>query len=339
MIKADAYGHGLIPIAEFALKELDIKEFGVATLFEAVTLRRFFKHLKFKIYVFSELLLDSSQISDYLDYRLIPVISNKNNLKEMYKKEFLHLPLCLKFDTGMNRLGIPYQDADKIGAELKRNGRKSIFHLLSHFSSSYLPNSKQTALQVKRFSTIKSQLAACGIKIERTSLANSGAIEQGISLEESHIRPGILLYGPSGLSVNEGGKRQWKGSIISKLQTSILQVFNVKKGTLVGYGATPCPKNGKMALIPLGYGDGFSNHFSGVKLKLAGHMAQIIGRISMDLAHVLFEQSAKEIKKGMPLNIWDENPESFFSLCSQAQVIPYEICCLLTNRIPRFYEH
>ena len=89
MVKADAYGHGLIPISEFALKELNIKEFGVATLFEAVALRRFFPHLKFEIYVFSELLLDDGrQISNYLDYRLIPVISSKDDLKQMFKKRF-----------------------------------------------------------------------------------------------------------------------------------------------------------------------------------------------------------------------------------------------------------
>ena len=336
MIKANAYGHGLIPIAKFVLKELGIKELGVATLFEAVTLRRFFPDLKFDIYVFSELLLDGPQAADYLDYRLIPVISNKDDLKQMFKTTFLHLPLCLKFDTGMNRLGIPYQEAPKIGEELKKRGRKNIFHLLSHFSSSYLPDSTQTIKQVARFSTIKSQLATSGIKIERTSLANSGAIEQGISLEESHIRPGTLLYGPRCLPMDKG---QWKGRIISKLQTSILQVFPVKKGALLGYGATPCPKDGIIALIPLGYGDGFSTCFSGVKLKLAGYQAEIIGRISMDLTHVLFEKSAKKIKKGVSIDIWDDNPETFLSLCTQAQRIPYEICCLLTNRILRSYEH
>lgn len=344
MAKADAYGHGLVPIVSFSIKELGLREFGVATLGEAEILRRELPKLKFDIYVFSELELQGgghnssrSRSQSYLDYRLIPVISSEEDLDLILtKRDFRYLPLCLKFNTGMNRLGLSSDALPKIITKLKGAKRTHIFHLLSHFSTS--SSLKVTAEQRERFIHLKSQLKAHGIQVERTSLANSGAIEQGIALEESHVRPGLMLYGPSalGLASDPG---LWRGRLISRLETYILEVFPVKKGTPIGYGATPCPSEGHIALIPLGYGDGFSTHFQGVALKWYGLEGHVFGRVNMDMAQIFFPGPLPfGLKRNTSALIWSDDPIEFLSLCDQAKIIPYEVFCQLKNRMPRIYE-
>ena len=103
MVKADGYGHGMIPVARFACVELGIKEFGCATIQEAMNLREELNDLEFDIYVFSDIQIELHENVDiYLKKRIIPVISNVSELEYLLTNpEFRNFPLCLKFNTGM----------------------------------------------------------------------------------------------------------------------------------------------------------------------------------------------------------------------------------------------
>jgi alanine racemase len=116
MVKADGYGHGMLAITRYAVTELGITEFGCATLFEAITLREELKDLEFDIFVFSDThITDLEAVQVYLEKRIIPVIADLNSLEFFTKhSDFKNIPLVLKINTGLNRLGFSMDEVDKI---------------------------------------------------------------------------------------------------------------------------------------------------------------------------------------------------------------------------------
>lgn len=345
MVKADGYGHGMIPMARYAITELNIREFGCATIGEALKLREELNELEFDIYVFSDIQLELLENADiYLKRRIIPVISNVSELDYiLHTPEFKHFPICLKFNTGMNRLGLSPNDAPLIVSKLKQHGRTSVHHLLSHYANAGadMQKHKINLEQRQKFTEIKKFFVDNGIKLERTSQGNSGSIEQEIGLPETtqdtHVRPGLMMYGPS--SLNEGVSGHFKGKLISKLETYILRTFEVKKGDVVGYNSTPCPSDGLIAILAIGYGDGFFNRYSGAHLYHKGFEGYIIGRVSMDMTHVFFPIEAKDqIRAHEIFTIWGQEEGDLDRFCQELKIIPYEVFCAILPRVPRVYR-
>jgi alanine racemase len=343
MVKANAYGHGMVPIVQFSNQRLKIKEFGVATIEEGIYLRDSLNRLKFDIYVFSDIQLDLEvNFNLYRNRRITPVISRLEDLNIfLQSSDFKHLPLVLKFNTGMNRLGLMKSDLMECISLLKKYKRMNITHLMSHLASSFLPidEIKKTNAQLRCFNEIKRSFRDNGITIEKTSIANSGAIEQKFGLEESHIRPGLILYGPSSLVEPFRSRSTWKGQNISKLETTIISVFSVKKGDPLGYGAIPSPDDGVIGIISIGYGDGFLSLYQGAEFHYKGYLARVVGRVSMDMAYILFPASAiKKLDVGETFQIWGHNSLELLDLSDRLKRIPYELFCQLSPRIPRVYN-
>lgn len=341
MIKANAYGHGLNQIARYAWKDLGVKNFGVASLGEAVELRKSLPSMRARIMVFSDTGLRWPETrSLYLDYNIEPVVSSFEDLEFFLEdEEFSHVPLNLKVDTGMHRLGFETQDAEKICKALKRRRRFKINHLMTHFSSSFirLKNGDRTFRQYDAFLAFKKDLRSQGVEIEESSCANSGALEQGISLEESHIRPGLMLYGPASVA-DKDGKTLWRGKNISSLKTNVIKVFPVKKGTPIGYGAHVCHQDGVIVYAPVGYGDGILTSYSKASFMVEGFETRVLGRVNMDLTALWFgEEAAGKFKAGQSLRLWDHDADSVRKLAHSAKTIPYQIFTAVSSRIPRSY--
>ena len=343
MAKSDAYGHGMIPMVRFAVLELGIKAFGLATIAEARVLREALPDLQFEAYVFSDTQYDLPELSQvYIGQRIIPVIADQAGLKFILADPNLrHLPLCLKVNTGMNRLGFNADELDEVIKVLQQAGRTSIYHLLSHFASSSSPALKaKTLQQYEVFQAMKKTLQAAGIAVERTSIANSGAIEQGIALAESHIRPGLILYGPTSFAADERSLTTWQGKNVSRLETNVIRSYVAPPGLEVGYGQTPVPTEGTIILVALGYGDGMGRRWEGVTLpqKILGHTGKVFGRVNMDVAQIFIPQATSlAIRPGMPITLWGHDPQDILSISDQLATIPYELTCQLTPRVPRIY--
>ena len=340
MVKANGYGHGLVEISRYALKK-GVSEFGCATLAEAIMLREQLKNEKFEVYVFSDFNLNIKQQGEqFLEKRIIPVITSDHDLAIILEdKKFQHFPLCLKFNTGMNRLGLSWQDAEEIADKILSHGRIKIFHLMTHLAcaSSSLTKHPLNISQRKNFELVKKIFRVKGLNVQASSLANSGTIEQGFGLEESHIRPGLMLYGPSSLNDDIVEQSLWKGQIISSLETEIIKVRTIKKGEPIGYGGTIVPHDGPLAIVALGYGDGLSTNYDGAEMFYGDYKGVICGRVNMDMAHILFPPDAK-IVENSTIQIWNENPSRFSRLCKQTKMIPYELFCQITSRVPRIYR-
>ncbi|MEK6624675.1 MAG: alanine racemase, partial [Bdellovibrionota bacterium] len=296
MVKANGYGHGMVPITRFTLEECGVENYGVATLFEGLALRKAIPERSFDIYVFSENHLSSHYAEQYAHNALIPVISSSEELDLfLSEKIFSRVPLALKFNTGMNRLGLSMDELDLIMAKLKSKGRRDIFHLMTHFGRSFelsTEHNQVTLEQMKSFEGIQQCLLQAGFSIRFTSTSNSGAIEQGIGLGLSHIRPGLMLYGPSALSATS-----WKGQSISSLKVKVLRRMSVKKNTPIGYGGTLTPEDGTICVLAIGYGDGLSTKLQNTILHHLPGRPTFFGRINMDMSQLFYAGSGSGIPK------------------------------------------
>jgi alanine racemase len=199
---------------------------------------------------------------------------------------------------------------------------------------------ERNLFQKENFNKVKKILLENGIKILHSSEANSGSIEQKNGLDNNtHIRPGIMMYGPSSLNSDVKNIGGFSGKTVSTLETHILKVFEVKKGIPVGYNSTLAPDDGIVAILAIGYGDGFFNRYSGAHLMHNGHVGKIIGRVSMDMTHVFFSSSAKnDITSLDKFVIWGQENGDLVRFKNEVNIIPYELFCALLPRIPRIYK-
>ena len=337
MVKANAYGHGLGEITHFSHHELNIKRFGCASLGEAIYLRQNFPQTLCDLWVFSDGgdLSDSEIKEAFLELNIIPVIHHLKDLKVFLNdRDFKFMPLVLKFDTGMHRIGLALEDQEEVIQLIKQSGRKQVDHLMTHFASSYIKHKAgdKTQRQLDSFHKVKAEMENAGLSIIETSCANSGAIEQGIGLEESFVRPGLMLYGPKSFP-----ESSWQGKCLSTLRSSVLRVLPVTKGMPIGYGGHVVAEDGFMAYLPLGYGDGILTTYSGVKINCLGEQAQFIGRINMDMCGLFFKKLPPGLEKDEKLVLWGEEGSDISHIAAQMKTIPYQLFTAISQRVPRRY--
>jgi alanine racemase len=340
MVKADAYGHGMIPIVRYSQTECEINQFGVATLDEAINIRHELPDLDNELYVFSNLNLEENS-SLYAEMNIIPVLSSISMLDLFLKNNYLKgVPLVIKLNTGMNRLGIGQSEVELMIDKIKSNGRNKIYHLMTHLSSSSekMDANNKSHKQKEIFDQIIKKISSNEIIIERTSISNSGAIEQSFGLDYSHVRPGLMLYGPSALTKDARQNSFWKGSSISSLETNILSIFSVKQGDEIGYSAEIINGNGEVVILSIGYGDGISTKLKGAKLTINNLTAEIIGRVNMDMLQLFFESGTLPFHVNDKIKLWSSDTSEILSISDKAEIIPYELYCSLTNRVIREYN-
>ncbi|MGB0453163.1 MAG: alanine racemase [Bacteriovoracaceae bacterium] len=346
MVKANAYGNGAVALTDYMHRKLEIKEFGVATLKEALSLRHnLSQDNDFDLYVFSELGFSRDDASEiYSNNRLIPVLSNKEDLKQFLDdSQFQNTPLVLKFNTGMNRLGLCVDDDDlnDICHLIKKSGRKKIDHYMSHFANASLSlkDNSHNQRQISHYKKGMKFIRNNGIEIEASSLSSSGAIVQSPDFyEETHIRPGLILYGPNPLAPNLRKKFSWKGKIISSLKGRVLNKFFAPKGMPIGYGSLPVNHEAEFCTISLGYADGVSRKFRNLEIRQGDFKGKIFGNVSMDmLALELDKTSESLLKVGDTVSLWGDDPEGFDRVSSHVDAISYEVMCNISSRVKRIY--
>ena len=335
MIKANAYGHGLVPVGQFLSQELKVETLGVATLGEAEAFLQETPNYRGRVMVFSETnLIEKEFHSRYNGQQIVPVVHEMPALEVFLTDRcYKHLPLVMKLNTGMNRLGVDEAEWEAAGQMILKSGRKSIHHLMSHFASSYseYKAGDKTHRQVEAFQRGVKLLRGMGLDIEETSLANSGAIEQGIGKDETWVRPGLMLYGPHSFAGNT--------EMVSSFVTRMMKVFPVKRGVPVGYGNFVTAEDGFIAVLPLGYGDGFPTQLSGYKSQVNGLEAKIFGRINMDMSFLFFStDAAGKIKAGDEVRFWDLDTAAVDAWAKHMDTHAYQAMCGISSRVPRVYR-
>lgn len=325
IIKADAYGHGLVRVAN-TLSDADA--FGVAFLEEAEELR---SASITNTIVLLEGPHKAVDLASIVQLQLEIVVHNEYQL-DILEQAILDEPLqvWIKIDTGMHRLGFPLEDINNI---LKRVAQckniKPSFRLMTHLATANEQDNPLTRHQLENF-----KQACTSMKLEK-SVANSAAV---IGFSETHAdwnRPGLMLYGVSPLTDRDGNELELKP--VMTLESELISIQKLKKGEPVGYGATwHCPENMPVGVVAAGYGDGFPRHAkSGTPILINDVRCALIGRASMDMLTVDL-RNQPQAKIGDRVVLWGESlPVEEIARC--ADTIPYELLCGVHKRL-KFVE-
>lgn len=337
VIKADGYGHGAVSIAE-TLLENGADRFAVATLSEAIQVKTYFPNIETMVLGYTP----EHLAQEVIEYNIIQTIYTLEQAKEFSKialslnKEIV---VHIKLDTGMNRLGMVFEDKtiDTI-LEISKLDNLIIEGIFTHFAAADEINKEYTREQVKKYKYIVDNLEKRGLKIPLKHVSNSAGIIDLPEYNFDMVRAGIMLYGlyPS-KEVNHDVVKL-KEVMCLKAQVSFVKTLDA--GTGVSYGLKyKCDKESFVATLPIGYADGYTRMLSGkAKVMVQGSFVPVIGNICMD-------QCVIDVS-GLNVNIGDEvilfggndiNGISIDSVADLLNTINYEITCMVDKRVPRVY--
>lgn len=322
VVKADAYGHGLVWAAQ-QLRQADA--FAVAGVDEAISLREAGIYqpicLLSGFFGSDELVLLSA-------YRLSPALHSLDQVRQLANARLPHpVTVWLKLDTGMHRLGLQPQQLDKAMATLRDSDAVSDVNLMTHFACADDETSPATHDQIKQFAEVSAGFEG------RASLANSAGICAWPDSHQQTVRPGIMLYGSSPLMTRSAADLDLRA--VMTLESRLIAVRDLKEGDRVGYGGDwQCPRDMRIGVIACGYGDGYPRHApAGTPVLVNGRAAPLAGRVSMDLITVDLS-GHMEARVDDTVVLWGENlPVDGIAMA--AGTISYELLCQVTSRVPR----
>lgn len=330
IVKANAYGHGLIEISK-ELQKLNIDYLGVAYIEEAILLRE--NDIKIPILVLGA--VDNSQIELFLKYDVDITGSSIEKLQyisKISKKLNKIAKVHLKLDTGMGRIGVQWDRKEEFIKQAYSLPNLEIVGIFSHFADS--PNDiKYTKEQLRRFNTVLDFIKK-NYKIPKLiHLANTGAISN--ELKETFfdmVRPGLMMYG---YSYNPKIQKLLKPVMIFKTKVSFFKVL--EKNCNIGYGRTYTTKQmTRMVTLPVGYADGYPRELSNKgKVFLNNHVYPVVGRICMD--QLMIDIGMKgEAYVGDDVELWGDNM-SIFNVSKQSKKSLHDLLCNIGERVPRIY--
>ncbi len=342
IIKADGYGHGSVKLAE-VLRANGIDSFGVATLSEAIRLRKA-GFLTEEIMVIG--LTPDPYVNTIIDYNLTPVTDSLHNARafsEAALKAGTVVRGYVVCDSGMGRIGYCPEDATAV-EEVRQISQLPGFQiqgLFSHFATADAADKTYSAMQEQRFMAFYKKLIDADITVPLRTLANSAAIMEIPSAWFDQVRPGIILYGcyPSG----EVDRNQLELKPVMSVKANIVHLKKVPIGTTISYGRRfTATRESLIATIPLGYADGFPRPYSmkghvlvnGVKAPLAGNIC--MDQCMVDVTDVPYVRLGDEVtvmgKDGIHEILADDIAEA-------TGTINYEIVCAFGQRLPKVYVY
>jgi alanine racemase len=320
VIKANAYGHGMIKVAH-ALNETDA--FAVACLDEALSLRA--AGIRHTI-VLLEGFFSARDIPFLVLHELSAVVHHEEQLRMLEAdRPPGSLPVWLKIDTGMHRLGLSPDKVAEAYQRLKALPSVKITGLMTHLASADEREDSTTARQLACF------IKAVAPFSEPKSIANSAGI---LAWPQSHgdwVRPGIMLYGASPFADGTGQDHGLRPAL--SLHSQLMAVNRFKRGDRVGYGGTwQCPEDMPVGVVAIGYGDGYPRHAApGTPVLVNGRRVPLVGRVSMDMICVDL-RSQPQARIGDAVCLWGPSlPVEEIAAC--ASTIPYELLCRVTSRV------
>jgi alanine racemase len=320
MVKANAYGHGVLRVAH-ALTDADA--LGVASLEEGMILRE--AGITQPI-VLVEGLFYPEEIEEAIRHRFTLVVHHLPHV-EMLEKANVNEPfnVWLKINTGMHRLGVDPSQVNEVYARLMaaKSVRKPI-GLMTHFAEADMVDSEATTNQLEQFNEITHSFTG------PRSLANSAAIIGWPTTQGDWVRPGLMLYGASPFSGKTG--RQHGLQPVMTLWSRLIAITHVKSGGKVGYGGTwQALEDMRIGVVGVGYGDGYPQFArNGTPVWVNGVECPLVGRVSMDMLTVDLRR-LPEAKIGDPVILWgDKLPVERVAHCSHTSA--YEILTRMTPR-------
>jgi len=331
IVKANAYGHGMIKTAQ-ALADL-APAFGVACIEEALELRE--ANIKQPI-----LLLEGNHSADELQIaeqqNLWLMLENHTQLQAILDAKLAApLTVWIKLDTGMHRLGFAPEDAKQVFAQLNNSPNIAQTPVLaSHFACADNLDNPLTQQQYQHFKQLAESLGEPHLN---TSLSNSAAILGWPEINDQWQRPGYMLYGASPFDRPQTHADQLQP--VMHFQSAVISTRSVAAGQSVGYTANwTAQRPSRIATIAVGYGDGYPRHApNGTPVLIQGVKCPLVGHVSMDMISVDITHLPTPIEIGEPVTLW--GPQLPVNEVAQhCGTIGYELLTRMPSRVPRIYK-
>lgn len=332
IVKANAYGLGAVEVSRF-LEKNNIDFFAVSCIREAIELRE--AGIESRVLVLSPFF--ESEIPLFLEYGITPTITDIEravSLEIEAEKAGQEVPVHIKVDTGMGRLGFKPEKLLEDIHSLKKLSHLKLEGIFSHFPTADLLDDFSQE-QIDSFKILIENLKEKGVEFSIKHIDNSSGIIAYNDPFFNAVRPGIILYGVSPSNaiselVSPKTTVRWKSKVI--------QIKMLQKGESVSYGRTfQAEKNMKIAVVPCGYADGFSTLNSGNgQVLVQGEICPVLGRVCMD--YFMVDVSELELNVGEEVLLCGEekgiSPED---IAGRTGLIPYEILTGIDRSTPRVY--
>ncbi len=349
MLKANAYGHGDVQLAAY-LESLGIQHLGVCLIEEGLLLRNF--GVKAEILVFRG--FDRKGAEKIIQYQMTPVVSTWEHIDHLEAVATSAVNIHLKFDTGMNRLGFRPEEAQKLFERLWQNKKIRLKALVTHLlqgqdavdpkgrSAQQLQAIHQVSEVFKSFGVITHSLNTSGI-LSLLEVRKQNIQSHPLLLQNWGLRPGLMIYGlnPMGESGTAGLKP------VMTLKSTVATFRRLKIGETVSYSGTwTAQRESIIAVVPIGYADGYHRLLSGrSKVLFAGHKVPVVGSICMDylmvdVTDVIKDQDTKKFQDLEVILFGSDKSGNYISpeeIASHAETVMWEILTSVGERVPRVY--
>jgi len=337
ILKANAYGHGLVPVAR-RMEAEGVPYMGVAYLEEAIRLRR--RGVRTPLLVLGGIL--GQQIPDYLDHDVTLTASSIDKLRAIDAAagaRGARARVHLKVDTGMERIGMHWYSAEKLVEASLACRHVDVEGIFSHLANSDAADPASVVRQQERFEEVLEHYRRRSVPLPLRHLANSGGILQHPSTWYDLVRPGILLFG-----VPPAPTLPLLSGVAPALRwvSRVVYFKVVKAGNPVSYGSTWAPAvDTRVVTVPVGYGDGYFRAMSGqAQVLIRGRRYPVVGRICMDQVMVDLGPDGTAYN-GDQVVLLGDHPDggavAAAELATWAGTIGYEVLTNINTRVPRVY--
>lgn len=330
VVKANAYGHGAVAVARSV--EARVDGFCVSNIDEAVELR--LAGITKEILVLG--VVTPNQLDYVKEYNIVLTVASLDwiALAEHEGVSLAGLRCHIKIDSGMGRIGVRSSaDANRLITSLKVAGAL-VEGVFTHFATADESNTQYFEQQLATFKQILSELSDCPKRIHASNSATSLWHSETIF---SAVRLGVVIYG-----LNPSGRElalPYPLQPALELTSSIVHVKTIEENATVGYGATYRSQEKEViATVPIGYADGWTRDMQGFKVLVDGQWCEIVGRVSMDQITL---RLPKVYPLGTSVTLIGQNGYKEITatdVADKRHTINYEVLCLLSDRIPRFYK-
>jgi len=338
-VKADAYGHGAACIARASV-EAGASCLGVADAQEGMQLRK--EGITGQVLLFSQAL--PSEIPLIIENCLTPFVSDSefaHMLDAAALAAKIRLPVHLKIDTGMGRMGCRPQDALPLAKFIAGCAGLDLVGTATHFAaadSAAEDDIAYTEGQISCFNQTVENIVAAGINPGIIHAANSGAVILHPKAWYDMVRPGILLYGYKLVNETNTAVPPLQVEPVMEFRTNVVYMKHLKKGESISYCRTwKAPRDTTIGILAAGYADGLPFLAAGKwQVLINGSAYPMVGRICMD-------QSMADLGPVPAVHRWDEavifggQALSAADFAEISSTIPYDIVCSITKRVPRVY--
>lgn len=333
VVKADAYGHGAVPVARRLVKE-GVGMFAVAQLQEALELKE--SGIDEPILILGRLFPDEIPHAVKAGFRITVFGAEDLSWIESAAQE-LPAMVHVKVETGMGRQGLHFHDAPGFFDGLGKSRACRWEGLFSHFSTADEKDKTYSNIQLSRFAEFLSLAGKSGNGPSMIHMASSAGILDIPGSYFNAVRPGILMYGhyPSLETSHCVEPRQ-----VMTLKTVVAHLREMPKGHPVSYGRRWAPqKDTRIAVLPIGYADGLSRKLTNKgEVLIRGRRYPMVGTVTMD--YTMVDVGRDPIEVGDEVLVWGESSQGAIQAWEVAETlstIPYELTCAVSKRVTRVY--